>query len=215
MNQQEAIKLWKEKGVERAVFVFNCGGDNMGDTDLILYGKNEEEIVCQELKDFLDDETYKNVDFYVNSDGHYMGEAGTVDITLNEDDDEPFFDYCKSSQSEWSETVENIIEIELNEKQLKFIKDNVSNINGGKGGGVVINYKRDFIMTDEEEKIAKEIEVILEEETSEFHPHVDGKLSEWYNFTTNEDGGEITTLTTTETGLKVLMNNSVTVYKDE
>jgi hypothetical protein len=215
MNQQEAIKIWKDLGIERAVFNFSCGGDSMNDFSVSLEDANGNSVESAELVNFFEDQTFKHVSFYENSDGHYIGEAGTVDIELNEDDDEdePFFNYYKNAQSEYNENVETVIEIELNKKQLKFINDSIGNINGGEDG-FVMNYKRDFIMTDEEEKIAKEIEEILQTKTSEFQPDTDDEVQEWYSFTTNENGGKIETLTTTKTGLKVIMNNSIITYQD-
>jgi|694.fasta_scaffold57489_6 hypothetical protein len=215
MELKETIKIWKDLGVERAVFNFSCGGDSMNDFSVSLEDANGKPIESAELVNFFEDQTFKHVSFYEASDGHYIGEAGTVEITLNEDDDEgePFFDYCKNAQSEYNENVETVIEIELNKKQLKFINDNVVNINGGENG-FVMNYKRDFIMTDEEEKIAEEIEEFLQTKTSEFQPDTDDEVQEWYSFTTNEGGGKIETLTTTKTGLKVIMNNSVITYED-
>ena len=213
MNQQEAIKIWKELGVAKASFEFNCGGDSMGDFSVSLEDEKGKSIESAELVNFFEDQTFKHVSFYENSDGHYIGESGTVDIELDEEDDEPFFNYYKNAQSEYNEQIETVIEIELNKKQLKFINDSVGNINGGEDG-FVMNYKRDFIMTDEEEKIAKEIEEILQTKTSEFQPDTGDEVQEWYSFTTNEDGGKIEMLTTTKTGLKVIMNNSIITYQD-
>jgi len=212
MELKQAIKLWKDLSIERAVFEFSCGGDSMNDFSVSFEDANGKGIENAELVNFFEDQTFKHVHFYADSDGVYMGEAGTVDITLNEDD-EPSFDYCKNDQSEYSENIETVIEIKLNKKQINFINDNVGNINGGEEG-FVMNYKRDFIMTDEEEKIANEIEEILQTKTSEFQPDTDDEVQEWYSFTTNEDNGKIKTLTTTKTGLKVIMNNSITTYQD-
>jgi len=212
MELKEAIKIWKDLSIEKAVFEFSCGGDSMNDFSVSLEDANGNSVESAELVNFFEDQTFNHVSFYENSDGHYMGEVGTVDITLNEDD-EPSFDYCKNAQSEYNENIETVIEIKLNKKQINFINDNVGNINGGEEG-FVMNYKRDFIMTDEEEKIANEIEEILQTKTSEFQPDTDDEVQEWYSFTTNEDNGKIKTLTTTKTGLKVIMNNSITTYQD-
>ena len=109
MNQQEAIKTWKDLGVARANFEFSCGGDSMNDYSVTLEDANGNSIESAELRDYFENETFRNVQFYEASDGHYMGEAGTVEITLNEDDEEPFFDYFKNAQSEWSETKQSIL----------------------------------------------------------------------------------------------------------
>lgn len=214
MNQQEAIKLWKELSIEKAVFEFSCGGDSMNDFSVSFEDTDGNSIENTELKNFFEEETFHHVSFYENSDGHYMGEAGTVDIELNEENDEPCFDYWKNAQAEYNENIETVIEIKFNKKQLNFINDNIININGGEGNGIVINYKRDFIMSDEDEKIAEEIEKIIEKETTEFAPDTEDEVQDWFVFTTNEDGGKIETLTTTKKGLKIVMSNSVTVYSD-
>lgn len=214
MELKQAIKLWKELSIEKAVFQFSCGGDSMNDFSVSFEDTNEKDVENAELTNFFEEETFRHVSFYENSDGHYMGEAGTVDITLNEDDSEPFFDYYKNAQAEYNENIETVITIKFNKKQLNFINDNVVNINGGEGNGIVINYKRDFIMSDEDEKIAEKIEEIIEKETTEFVPDTENEVQDWFVFTTNEDGGKIETLTTTKKGLKIVMSNSVTVYSD-
>ena len=113
MEVAEAIKLWKELRITNCTMNFYCGGDSMGDTSFVLSDENGD-VDCQALEDFFDDEVYRHVDFYVNSDGHYQGESGQVEIELNEDEDG--FYYSKSSTSEWSETETNIIDIELSPK---------------------------------------------------------------------------------------------------
>lgn len=215
MNQEQAVELWKSLGIAEAIFNFNCGGDSMGDTDIVLEKENGESVENEELANYFDSEVYKNVDFYVDSDGHYQGESGTVTITLNEDDDteNPFFDYSKEALSEYSETVMTITEFELNEKQLKFIKENVENINGSKDG-FVINYKKDLILSDEEEMLIKEIEDEICNKAVDFVPETDEEVSDWYTYTTNIVGEEVEVLTIIETGLKMIMTNSVTRYVD-
>ena len=93
MEKQEAIKLWKELKIESGTMEFSCGGDSMNDYSFTFYGGGKE-IESSELKDYFDDAVYKHVEFYVNSDGHYQGEAGTVEITLDNDDDDLNRDGC-------------------------------------------------------------------------------------------------------------------------
>ena len=97
---EKIIKLWKELGVTHIDFEFCCGGDSMNDTTLNIH-KGDEIIENNELETFFDNEVYKRVEFYVNSDGHYQGESGNVLIELNDEGDD--FNFMKSAQSEWCE----------------------------------------------------------------------------------------------------------------
>ena len=111
---QEIIKIWKEKNIDHINFNFSCGGDSMNDTSIEIFDKEGELVQDGELESYFDDQTYKNVEFYVNSDGHYQGEFGVVEITLNDEEDD--FEYSKSASSEWNETCDNEVEIELTDK---------------------------------------------------------------------------------------------------
>lgn len=214
MNEKEAIKLFKELGIVKVNFNFNCGGDSMGDTDIVFEKENGETVENEDLKNYFDDETYKNVEFYVNSDGHYMGESGTVEITLDEDDEEPFFNYCKIAQSEFNETITSIFEAELTKEEIEFINKNVLNINGGEDGGCNINYKHDFILSDEEEKLVSELEEKIYDFAEGFTPVTDNDVQEWFTFTTNSEWSDVKELTTTENGLMLVISNSVITYSD-
>lgn len=209
MDIEEIIKVWKEYKVSYVNFEFSCGGDSMNDTSIQVYDDEGSEIDCAELADYFEDAVYKNVDFYENSDGHYQGEAGDVEIRLNDEGDD--FDYFKSSQSEWSESYDNDIEIELTKKQVDFIKSKVLNINGD-DGNVRTNYKVDCILSDEEVKMVDEIEEELNDACRDFQPDTENEVSEWYRFTTNEEGGEIKFK---KNKIIVTVTNSVTEYKDE
>ena len=83
----QEITLWKENKIHECIMEFSCGGDSMNDYDFKFYDKKGKEIVCVELKDFFEDEVFRRVEFYVNSDGHYIGEFGQVVITLNDEDE--------------------------------------------------------------------------------------------------------------------------------
>ncbi len=214
---EKAIKRWKELGIERCVLEFNCGGDSMGDTDFIFYGKDDVEIKDTELEEYFEEAVYDNVEFYVNSDGHYIGESGTVEITLNEEDeeDEPFFEYSKSAQSEWSEQTRNVLSIKLTPDMVDFINKNVSNINGSQDG-FSINYKRDFILSDTDEKIHDELQTLIETETEEYQPEeVGDDVEDRYTFTTADDeDDETNTLVINDGMLLVNITNSYTDYRD-
>lgn len=206
---ENIIKLWKELNVEKVNFNFSCGGDSMNDTDIEIIDTNGNFIENAELSDYFDRETYNHVDFYVNSDGHYIGESGVVEITLNEEGDD--FYYTKIAQSEWSERFTETTTITLTDKESSFISEYVSNINGGSDGGV-INYKKDFILTDEEETIATDLLDKLTEFARDFEPENSvGEAEDWFTFTTNEEGEELTLV---DNELTITIEQSYITYSD-
>jgi hypothetical protein len=213
MEETQIIKLWKELGVDYVNFEFSCGGDSMNDTSIQIYNESGEEIQCDEIRDYIDDKVYSNVEFYVNSDGHYQGESGNVEIRLSDDEDEEELTYSKSSTSEWSERLESVCRVELDDKTIQFIKDKVLNINGDMDN-MSLNYKTDCILTDEEEKIVDELERDLIDTLRNHEPEEEcqGELNEWFNFTTNEEGEEIVI---EDNCLCVNMSIEMTVYVED
>ena len=106
-TEQDAVQEWKRLGITSCTMQFSCGGDSMNDYSFEFCKDGVGKVESEELKDFFDNEVFKKVEFYENSDGHYIGEAGSVEIELNgtgEEDDEHFFSYSKTSQSEWNES---------------------------------------------------------------------------------------------------------------
>lgn len=160
MTKEQAIQLWKDNDVSKVTFEFNCGGDSMNETQVYIYNSADEEIECSELSDYFDDQVYNNVDFYVNSDGVYMGESGNVYITL--DEEELDFEYVKESEEEWCEHTPFTEKINLTDEEVEFIEKYVSDINANMSeDDININYKVDFIQTDElvalEEKLLEKV----------------------------------------------------------
>ncbi len=156
-----ALQKWKEHDVDRVHFVFSCGGDSMNDTSVEVYDKNDNIIEVEEIANYIDEAVYSNVNFYEASDGHYMGEDGTVTITLTDDEDD--FDYCKDSQEEWCENEVFTEKFDLTDEEVDFIDKYVRDINGNMAeGDYNVNYKADFVQTDElielEEKLVEKIE---------------------------------------------------------
>jgi hypothetical protein len=219
MELQEALQRFKELNLEQAVLTFDCGGDSMGNTEWELQNANGEVVEDDELKDFFDNEVYNKVDFYVNSDGHYNGEAGIVTVTIETDGDEEFFSYDKDATSEWTEQCINTIEVKLTPAMAAFISEYVSNINGG-DSGFTINYKKDLFLSDEQETLVDEIETLIQEDCEQYEPEMDdedGSLEDWFNYTTNtEDDDELTELTIKDENiLLVRITNSYTVFKED
>lgn len=208
---ENIIKRWKELNLENAVLDFNCGGDCMGDTTWYLKNKEGVDVNDEEIESWLDDEVYKQVEFYVNSDGHYQGEVGTVTVELENDET---FTFSKSSQSEWTENVQNDIFIELTNDEIDFINKNVSNINGSNDSNLVFNYKSDFIMTDKLEEVSNGLSKKIDDAVMDYRPNIDdeSELQDWYTFTTNGEGEELTIV---DNELKVIIDNSFTEFRDE
>jgi hypothetical protein len=191
MELKEAIARWKELNIDRVVLNFNCGGDDMGEMDWILYDNEDNEVDDSDLVNYFDREVFDHVDFYVDSDGHYMGESGTVTITIDEDDDEDF-SYCKDAVSNYEETVTNELVVELTDVELAFVKEYVRDINGGYDQSVNFNYSKDFIMTDEMDELENSIGNKVSDAAGEFAPEeYDGELADWYRYDIGDENDTI------------------------
>ena len=151
MEMKEVIKLWKEAEIDHAEFKFSCGGDSMGDTELIFYKENKQIKVDRALYDYFDNSVYENVEFYVNSFvDDYMGESGTVTIELDEEEDR--FEYDKSSSETWLDYYSDTLKVEITKEQAQFLEEYVSDMSAGEDEEEQ-NYKKDFILTEEVEKM--------------------------------------------------------------
>ena len=212
MTREEAVALWKEQKIERVEMEFYCGGDEMGDYSFRYFNADDVELdEVKELFDYFDEEVFKHIDFYVNSDGHYMGESGSVHITLDDlelDDADIDFDYVKSAQSEWNESLTNTLSVTLNEEQINYVKEFVSSFNGGSDEFTQFNYSKDFIMTDEHERIEKEIGDIINDITTDYEPDTENEVGEWFNYQNEEP------MFDDDNTLLVEMNNESTIYRD-
>jgi hypothetical protein len=209
---ENAIQKWKSLNITECSMEFNCGGDQMNDYTFTFRTK-EGEIEDDELHDYFDNEVYKNVEFYVNSDGHYMGEAGYVYIKL--EDDEESFSYTKDAESEWSETFTEVGHFKLTEDYKNFVQSKVQSIIGGEDGEG-INYKGDCILTDEEEEIAEKIQSELHDFASDLPiSDAEGEPSDWFRFTTSiEDADDDEEgVTITEEGLAFRVERNYYVYR--
>lgn len=176
---QTEIKLWEELNIDRCVMEFSCGGDSMNDTEITLYDKDNKVVECEELTDYFDNQVYKEVEFYEVSDGHYMGEYGQVEITLQKDSDDPeewYFGYDKQAQSEWEEAFSDTMYVELSEKENEVLKK-IENINGSPWDSEInVNYKDDCVITEEE---SNTLDALLERiKTLSDELEIDGKGEE-------------------------------------
>jgi hypothetical protein len=215
MNLQEAVQKWNELGINRAEFEFDCGGDSMNDTTINFYDTQDKIIINDDLADYFDDQVYKNVTFYEASDGHYQGERGVVHIELDnesEDETEHSFIYTKNAESEFNEQFTQTIYIDLTDEQATFITKNVSNINGGDSDRTTFNFSRDFIMTDNDEKVMAELTELIDNTACEYEfENAEGEALDWYSYTTNRDSDE---LTIEEGKLKLEVSRTFVVYTE-
>jgi len=209
MTKEQAIALWNEKGIVRAEMEFYCGGDEMGEYSFTYYDAEDELVECKELDVYFDEEVFKRIDFYVNSDGHYMGESGTVHIELDDTDLEDVdFYFSKSAQSEWNESLTNTLSVTLNEEQINYLKEFVSGIVGGSDESTQFNYSKDFIMTDEHERIEKEIGDIIDDITTDYEPETQNEVGEWFNYQNEEP------MFDDDNTLLIELTNETTIYRD-
>lgn len=210
--------LWKEANVAECEMEFSAGGDSMNDYEFFFYdskGKKISNKKTKELKDFFEDEVFKRVEFYVNSDGYYMGEAGKVLITFNDDEDEPDFEYIKNAQAEFSETFTDTFEVVLSKEEREVLQTKISSMNGGDGERNV-NYKIDCIINDKEAELIDNLLKKFEEEADSHtfkNEDTEGEASEWFNWTTNLDNVD-TDMEFTKKGITIQVSRNFTIYRD-
>ena len=157
LNTADAVlKEFKNLNIEQANFEFYCGGDSMGDTTITAIDKNGDNVpLDSSFYTLLEDEVYNNCTFYDASDGHYMGEFGNVIITYNEEYDS--LDFIKNASAEFCERFGGIESVPLTKEEYNFLNNYVSSINFSSWDSENINYKTDFILTDEFENMQKTI----------------------------------------------------------
>tara|TARA_R100000988_G_scaffold102556_1_gene78497 strand:+ start:5275 stop:5976 length:702 start_codon:yes stop_codon:yes gene_type:complete len=225
-EQTELITLWKKHNIGHVEFDFYCGGDSMGDTELRIYDKKGQSLTEnftferkngswgeyeERIPTLIEDKIYADVEFYVNSDGHYQGESGMVEMTFNEE--ESMFDCSKSSESEWSERETNNILLDLTKEEFEFINNYVESLNGGEGDFVNFNYKKDFIVDDKRQKLIDDLTKKIDDITVNFEPDcINGELQDWFTFECGIDGNEVQF---EDDKLVIEINNEITVFKEE
>lgn len=182
------IKDWKEAGIGYAKFIFSCGGDSMNDYHFEYFTEDHDEIPSFEHETELEDMVFKRVEFYVNSDGHYMGEDGTVTIELNEEEDD--FIFSKEAESEYCERITSEVTIVLTDEEVDYVNKYVADIIGGEDQNHDVNYKINFIKTHELDEIEKSIFEKIEDVTGSFSPDVDGEVTDFYSFSLTNEGSE-------------------------
>ena len=182
------IKDWKEAGIGYAKFIFSCGGDSMNDCHFEYFTEDHDEIPSFEYETELEDILFKRVEFYVNSDGHYMGEDGIVTIELNEDEDDFYF--SKEAEAEYCERITSEVTAVLTDEEVDYINKYAEDIIGGEDDNTDINYKINFIKTYELDEIEKSIFEKIDDVAGSFSPAVDGEVRDFYSFSLTNDESE-------------------------
>jgi len=212
VETNEIIELWKKLDIQRCEMEFSCGGDSMNETDFTFYDSQDNQVDADELESYFEGEVYNQVEFYEVSDGHYMGEFGQVVITLEDEDDEPFFQYDKQSQSEWEEREIEVMKYDLTDSEVKFLTEKVDSIVGGEDGQA-INYKTDCVLSDEEEELSEKLLQDIADAADEYDfQDADGEPQEWFTFSTDTGDGEIEII---DNKLSVEVQRSFYQLKDE
>ena len=190
-TENDIIQIWKENNIEKCVMEFSCGGDSMNDTEFTLYDNEGNQVSNDDITEYFDHKIYDYVDFYEVSDGHYMGESGTVTIELDEYDGESSFTFSKDAQSEFEETFSGTMEFNLTEVEVKLLVEKISNFNKSEWDSqVFINYKDDCVITDEEEVILNDLIKRIEDDSFNFEIEdaTGEEVSSERSFDTGEDG---------------------------
>ena len=155
---EQSLKLWKKSMIDHCVMEFSCGGDSMNEFTFLFYDENKNVLHSEDittLDKFFDEEVFDKVHFYEASDGHYLGEFGTVNIELNDEGDD--FIYTKEASSEYSESVTEKFTFQLTDDEFDLLSEKISDFNGD-SSGLVINYNLDCIITDKEIDILSNFE---------------------------------------------------------
>jgi hypothetical protein len=212
VETNEIIELWKKLDIQRCEMEFSCGGDSMNETDFTFYDSQDNQVDADELESYFEGEVYNQVEFYEVSDGHYMGEFGQVVITLEDEDDEPFFQYDKQAQSEWEEREIEVMKYDLTDSEVKFLTEKVDSIVGGEDGQA-INYKTDCVLSDEEEELSEKLLQDIADAANEYDfQDADGEPQDWFTFSTDTGDGEIEII---DNKLSVEVQRSFYQLKDE
>lgn len=217
---KEQIRIWKEQGVAKAVFNYDCGNDSFNYYSTTFLDKNGKDITeqCEEIHGDIETSVFNNYTFYDASNGHYIGEGGDVFVTLNEDGDD--FSYNKVFKTQWNESLTGVDYLELDDETLSLIADKIANINGGNDGdegNIAVNYKRDCILSDRELELIKTLKKSIYEIASEFEDYSDatGEVDyEWFTFNTAKARSELSLEIIEENKLKIYVSTTETVLKD-
>lgn len=163
-NNWEVIQtIWKKLNVKEIEIHFDCGGDSinemachifnnegkwMYDDGYVEDGFEEHRKDFELLSEQIIEEAYENVEFHEVSGGNYIGEYGVVVVTLNEWDKSITF--VKDTTSSTDEEFSKDIRLALSVEEMCVIEKYVQGFSGGQLDPVVIEYKGDVILEEDE-----------------------------------------------------------------
>ena len=119
-NEQDrnALKeLFTSGQIDKIEWTYHAGGDSLNDHEH-KYLLDGEEVTPENPIDPTD-YILDNIDIAEASDGHYLGEFGTVHVTLEDAELSVFKDY----QSEWSRTYTEELSLELSPEAAKVFEN--------------------------------------------------------------------------------------------
>lgn len=221
LTNSEAIQIWQKNSIFNAVIHYDCGGDSMGDMTTVFHGEKGEITFddSTDLADYLETLSFEKVVYYVNSDGHYMGESGTVEIFLDEEMGEPDFDFTKLAEYEYSESEECEIWVELTDNEVTTLKKFVLSIMA-ENDNYQFDYIGDSIISSEELEILNKIAYKIIEKTDLYWQENEFLFEEcnnsiWATFEDFFDTNPEDEMIFEENKLKIFGRFEGYVYKDE
>jgi len=193
---QEVIKEWKALGISYCHMTFSCGGDQMDEYTFAYYDEKGREIKAESLDGYFDIEVFDRVDFYEASDGHYVGERGYVEITLEEEEGEgSFFNYSKCAVSIYNEEMSTEVDVKLTEDESRVFKENIVSISKDfHSEDCHYVYRKDCIISEKDYETIESIEKELDDtaETYDEWEHELESADDQYRWTASfNDSGKL------------------------
>jgi len=198
MDEMEISKLWLELKVDYILIDFSCGSDSTDLEGTMIYDQSGTRISSYDLSKYFEDEIFNNVDFDEATDDYYLGESGTVKITMVEDggcyweDNEEGeeieiltyeFIYDKKSKSKYAKEILSTLNIPLDDTMIKLIKEKISNINGN-SSIIFINKKTNVDLTEEEDIVLENLKSMIVKYCKKFIPQIEGEIDDYYQYDT-------------------------------
>ena len=155
-QDRDALKeLFTSGQIDEIEWTYHAGGDSLNDYDHVCF-LNGEEVT---LENPIDPTDYilDNIDIADASDGHYLGEFGTVHVTLEDGELSIYKDY----RSEWSESYTEELSLELSPEAAK-VFENIETLRYEVCNADLeeLEFKKDLFVNDE---IATVIEDTIDE----------------------------------------------------
>lgn len=172
-DREAVIELFTSGQVDRILWTYQAGGDSLNEYSTVFFLKGiQVEPDIFDPADFILD----NVDISEASDGHYLGEFGTVTVTFENDD----LVFDKSFKSEWNEDQYVSISIKLTDKEAEVArKIGELSVEVNEVYLDNINFKEDLYVSSEMTSIIKElVEKMCDFADAELED-VDGDVNEY------------------------------------